>query len=148
MNKKEIELHYLPCNIYGTDVLGFHHSIKSTEASSSHSDTKVVARMCRGGCRHGTGWAAPPIVASSTGSWCSSHNGALGWCRPLGGVGARCSHGVVRVQSVAHSEWRGLPRSFVYTFASRQGTKTSLKTLTLPPRRNVVSLVDQGTIYL
>ena len=53
----------------------------------------------------------PPIVASSVGSHCSSHDGALGWCRPLGGVGARCSHRAVRVQSVAHSEWRGQLRS-------------------------------------
>ena len=65
MNKKEIELHYLPYSICGTDVLGFHHSTKSTEASSSCSDTKVVAGMHRGGSRHGMGWAAPPIVASS-----------------------------------------------------------------------------------
>ena len=43
MNKKEIELHYLPCSIYGTDILGFHRSMKSTKASSSHSDTKVAA---------------------------------------------------------------------------------------------------------
>ena len=127
MNKKEIELHYLPCSMCGTDVLGFHHSTKSTEASSSHCDTKVVTGMHRGG------WP-PPIVASSTGNRCSYRNGALGWCRPLGGVGARCSHGAVRVQSVAHSERRGWPRSFVYAFASRQGTKTSLKTLALLPR--------------
>jgi hypothetical protein len=56
MNKKEIELKYSPCSICGTDVLGFHHSTKSTKASSSHSDTKVVAGMRRGGSRHGTGW--------------------------------------------------------------------------------------------
>jgi len=98
MNKKEIELHYLPYNICCTDVLGFHHSTKSTEASSSRSDTKVVAGMRRGGSWHGTGWAAPPVVASSAGSRCSSRNGTLGWCRPLGGVGARCSHGAVKVQ--------------------------------------------------
>jgi hypothetical protein len=55
MNKKEIELHYLLYNICGTNVLGFHHSMKSTEASSSHSDTKVVAGMRRGGSRYGTG---------------------------------------------------------------------------------------------
>jgi hypothetical protein len=42
MNKKEVELHYLQCSIYGIDILGFHHSMKSTEASSSGSDTKVV----------------------------------------------------------------------------------------------------------
>jgi hypothetical protein len=67
----------------------------------------------------------PPVVASSARSWCSSRDGTLGWCRPLGGVGARCSLGAVRVQSVAHSEWRGRSGSFiVYAFASRQGTKT------------------------
>jgi hypothetical protein len=99
MNKKEIELHYFSYNICGPDVLGFHHSTKFTEASSSRSDTKVVAGMRRGGSRHSTGWAAP-----SARSGCSSHDGALGWCRPLGGVGARCSHGADRVQSVAHSE--------------------------------------------
>jgi hypothetical protein len=49
MNKKEIELHYLPYSICGPDVLGFHHSMKSTEVSSSRSDTKVVAGMRRGG---------------------------------------------------------------------------------------------------
>jgi hypothetical protein len=49
MNKKEIELRYLPCSIYATDVLGFHHFTKSTKASSSRSDTKVVAGMHRGG---------------------------------------------------------------------------------------------------
>ena len=122
MNKKEIELHYLPYSIYGTDVLGFHHSIKSTETSlsrtdvlgfhhstksietsSSYSDTKwwlvsvgVVVDMAQ------DGWP-PPIVASSVGSRCSSRDGALGWCRPLGGVGTRCSHAAVMVQSVAHS---------------------------------------------
>jgi hypothetical protein len=48
------------------------------------------------------GWP-PPTVASSTASWCSSRDSALGWCQPLGGVGARCSHGAVRVQSVAHT---------------------------------------------
>jgi hypothetical protein len=53
-----------------------------------------------------TAWDGQPplVVASSAGSQCSSHDGALGWCQPLGGVGARCSHGAVRVQSVAHSE--------------------------------------------
>jgi hypothetical protein len=148
MNKKEIELHYLPCSICGTNVLGVHHSTKSTEASSSHSDTKVVAVMCRGGSQHSTGWAAPPVVASSAGSQCSSCDDALGWCRPVGGVGARSNHGVVRVQSVAHSEWRGRPESFVYAFASCQGTKMSLKTLALLPRWNVVSPAVQGTIRL
>ena len=103
MNKKEIELH-LPCSICGTDILGFDHSMKSTKESSNHSDTKVVVGMRRGGSRHGTGWAAPPVVASSARSRCSSHDGTLGWCRPLGGVGARCSHGAIRVQSAAHSE--------------------------------------------
>jgi hypothetical protein len=49
MNKKEIELHYLPYSICGTDVLGFHHSTKSTKASSSRSGTKVVAGMRSGG---------------------------------------------------------------------------------------------------
>jgi hypothetical protein len=39
MNKKEIELHYLPGSICGIDVLDFHHSTKSTVASSSHNDT-------------------------------------------------------------------------------------------------------------
>ena len=101
---KEIKSHYLPYSIYGTDVLGFHLSMKSTKASLSRSDTKVVAGMRRGGsCTAHDGWP-PPIVASSAGSWCSSRDGALGWCRPLGGVGARCSHGAVKVQSVAHSE--------------------------------------------
>jgi hypothetical protein len=65
----------------------------------------------------------PPIVAPSAGSQCSSRDGALGWCQPLGGVGARCSHGAVRVQSVAHSEWRGWPRLFVYAFASCKAPK-------------------------
>ena len=116
MNKKEIELHYLSWCICGTDILGFHHSTKSTEASSSRSDTKVVAGMRRGGSRHGTGWAAP--------SRCSLLRWkpmffSLRWYRPLG-VGARCSHGAVRVQSVAHSEWRGRPGSFIiYAFTSR-----------------------------
>ena len=104
MNKKEIELHYLPCNICGTDVLGFHHSTKSTEASSSRSDTKVVL-VCVGvvldTARDGR---PPPIVATSVGSRCSTHDDALGWCRPLGGVGARCNHGAFKVQYVAHSE--------------------------------------------
>jgi hypothetical protein len=59
MNKKEIELHYLPHSICGTDILGFHHSMKSTKASSSRSDTKVVAGIRRGGSRNGTGWVAP-----------------------------------------------------------------------------------------
>jgi hypothetical protein len=78
MNKKEIELHYLPDSICGTDVLSFHHSIKFTEASSSHSDTKVVAGMRRGGSQHcRDGWP-PPVVVSSVGSWCSSHDDALG----------------------------------------------------------------------
>jgi hypothetical protein len=104
INKKEIELHYLPYNIYGTNVLGFHRSMKFTETSLSRSDTKVVAGMRRGGSRHDMGWAAPPVVASSAGNRCSSRDSALGWCRPLGGVGARCSHRAVRVQSVAHSE--------------------------------------------
>jgi hypothetical protein len=63
MNKKEIKLHYLPCSICGIDVLGFYHSTKSIEASSCCSDTKVVARMCRGDSRHGRRWAAPPAVA-------------------------------------------------------------------------------------
>jgi hypothetical protein len=93
------------------------------------------------------GWP-PPVVAPSARSHCSSRDGILGWCQPLGGVGARCSHGVVRVQSVAHSKWRGRPRSFVHTFASRQGAKTSFKTLRLPPRLNVVSPPVQGTIRL
>ena len=57
--QERIELHYLPYSICGTDVLGFHHSTKSTKASSSRSDTKVVACMRRGGAQHGTGWAAP-----------------------------------------------------------------------------------------
>ena len=104
MNKKEIELHYLPYNICGTDILGFHHSTKSTEASSSRSDTKVVAGMHRGGSRQDTGWAPPLVVAFFAGSRCSSRDGALGWCQPLGGVGTRCSQGAVRVQTVAHSE--------------------------------------------
>ena len=99
MNKKEIELHYLPCSICGTDVLGFHHSMKSTMVSSSRSNTKVVAGMVLDTARDGR---PPPIVASAR-SQCS-RDGALGWCRPLGGVGARCSHGTVSVQSVAHSE--------------------------------------------
>jgi hypothetical protein len=71
----------------------------------------------------------PPVVASSARNQCSSRDDALGWCRPLGGVEARCSHGAVRAQSVAHSEWRGRPGSFVYAFASCQGTKASLKSL-------------------
>jgi hypothetical protein len=58
MNKKEIELYYLPYNIYGTDVLGFHHSTKYTGVSSSHNNTKVVAGMHRGGSQHGMGWVA------------------------------------------------------------------------------------------
>ena len=139
MNKKEIKLQYLPGSICGTDVLGFHHSMKSTEASLRHSDTKVVAGMRRGGSRHGTGWTAPPVVASSARSWCSSRDGTLGWCWSLGGVGVRCSHGAVRFQSVAHSEWSGWSRSFVYAFASHQGAKTFFKTLALPPRWNIVS---------
>ena len=78
MNKKEVKLHYLPYSICGTDILGFHHSTKSTEASSSRNDIKVVAGMCRGGSRHGTGWATPYlVVASSTRSWCSSRDDAL-----------------------------------------------------------------------
>ena len=148
MNKKEIELHYLPYSICGTDVLGFHHSTKSTEVSSSRSDTKVVAGMRRGGSRHDTRWVAPPVVASSAGSRCSSRDGTLGWSQPLGGVGARCNHGAVRVESVAHSKWRGWPRPFVYAFASRQGTKTYFKTLRLPPRWNAMSPLVQGTIHL
>ena len=102
MNKKEIELHYLPYNICGTDVLGFHHSTKSTRHLQATATQKwwlvcigVVLDMARDG-------RPPPIVASFAGSQCSSHDGALGWCRPLGGVGARCSHRAVRVQSVAH----------------------------------------------
>jgi hypothetical protein len=101
MSKKEIELHFLPSSICGTDILGFHHSMKSIEASSSRATQKwwlvcvgVVLVTAR------DGWS-PPVVASSAGSQCSSRDGALGWCRPLGGVGARCNHGVVRVQSVA-----------------------------------------------
>ena len=104
MNKKEIELHYLPCSICGTDVLGFLHSTKSTEASSSRSDTRVVTDSVGVVLDMARDERPPPIVASSARSQCSSRDGALGWCRPLGGVGARCSHGAVRVQSVAHSE--------------------------------------------
>ena len=104
MNKKEIRLHYLPCSICGTDALGFHHSTKSTEASSRHNDTKVVASMRRVVLNTARDGWPPPIVASSAGSRCSSRDGALGWCRPLGGVGARYSHEAVRVQSAAHFE--------------------------------------------
>jgi hypothetical protein len=46
----------------------------------------------------------PSDVASSARSRCSSRDDPLGWCRPLGGVGARCSLGAVKVESVAHSE--------------------------------------------
>jgi hypothetical protein len=104
MNKKEIELHYLPYNICGINILGSHHSMKSIEASSSHSNTKMVAGMHRVVLDTARGGQSPPVIASSIGSRCSSRDDALGWCRPLGGVGARCSHGVVRVQSVAHSK--------------------------------------------
>jgi hypothetical protein len=72
------------------------------------------------------GWP-PPIVASSAGSRCSFCDAALGWCQPLGEVGARCSHGAVWVQSVAHYEWRGRPRSFFYAFASPKAPKHPLK---------------------
>jgi hypothetical protein len=67
MNKKEIELHYLPFSISGIDVLSFHHSTKSTKASSSRSNTKWVARMRRGGSRDSTGWTT------------SSHCSLLRW---------------------------------------------------------------------
>jgi hypothetical protein len=59
MNKREIELHYLPCSICGVVVLSFHHSTKSIEASSSRIDTKWVGGMRRGSSQDATGWAAP-----------------------------------------------------------------------------------------
>ena len=65
MNKKEIELHYLPFSIYGTDVLGFYHSTKSTEGSSSHSDTKVVASMVGVVLDMAQDGRPLPVVASS-----------------------------------------------------------------------------------
>jgi hypothetical protein len=40
MNKQEIELHYSPCSICGTDILGFHHSTKSTEMSLQAAATQ------------------------------------------------------------------------------------------------------------
>jgi hypothetical protein len=76
----------------------------------------------------------PPSVASFARSRCSSRNGALGWCRPLGGVRARCSHGAVKVQSVAHSKWRGRPRSFVYAYASRQRRQNVLQNPRTPAK--------------
>ena len=98
MNKKEIKLHYLPCIICGIDILGFYHSTKSTATQKCWLIfVGVVLDMAWDG-------RPPPILASSARNRCSSHNSALGWCQPLGGARARCSHGAVRAQSVAHSE--------------------------------------------
>jgi len=103
INKEEIELHYLPYNICGTDILGFHHSTKSTSLQAAV--TQMWWLVCVGVVLN-TAWDGRPphVAASSVGSQCSSHNGALGWSQPLGGVGARCSHGAVRVQNLAHFE--------------------------------------------
>jgi hypothetical protein len=105
-------------------VLGFDHSTKSTEASSRHNDTKVVASMGKGG--HGIGWVAP--------SYCSLFRwkpvfflaivpgDAVDHCKELELDAAS----TVRVQCVvAYSESRGRPGSFVFAFASCQGAKRS-----------------------
>jgi hypothetical protein len=64
----------LPCSICGTNILGFHHSMKSTETSSCRSDTKVVAGMCRVVLDTTQDGRPPSVVASSARSRCSSCN--------------------------------------------------------------------------
>jgi hypothetical protein len=121
MNKKEIELHYLPCSICGINVLSFHHSIKSTRRLQAIVTQKwwlVCVGVVLGIARDGR---PPPVVASSTGSWCSSRDGALGWCQPLGGVRARCSHGAVRFK-------------VLHTLSEEVGTSLLLSTLLHPAK--------------